>query len=53
MDPFREQEVANDRLAKRIRLKKPATFKKKTHEVQYFFNEEVWDKMTEASAALS
>ena len=47
-----EQEEANDRLAKRMRLERP-TFKKKTHEKQHHFNEEVRAKVAEASDALA
>ncbi len=48
-----EQEEANDRLAKRMRLEQPPTFRKKTHEKQFRFNEEVWTKVTGVTAALA
>ena len=48
-----EQEAANERLAKRMKLDKAPTFKKKAHEKQYCFNETVKDKIQEAQTALN
>ena len=48
-----EQEESNERLVKRLRLEKPPVFKKKTHEVQFRFNEDVRSKMSAAAGALS
>ena len=48
-----EREAANERLVKRIKLDKGPTFKKKSNEKQYHFNEEVREKMATASAAIS
>ena len=48
-----EQEAANERLTKRMKLDKALTFKKKSHEKQYCFNETVKDKIQEARTALN
>jgi len=49
-----EQEAANERLAKRMKLwGKAPTFKKKAHEKQYCFNETLKDKVQEAQGALN
>ena len=58
MDDFKrelaqEQEHANERLAKWIRLEKPATFRKKGFEKQFQFNEEVKAKVVDAAEAIS
>jgi hypothetical protein len=47
-----EQEASSEWLAKKMKLIKPPTFKKKGHEKQFQFNEAVKDKMDEAAAAL-
>ncbi len=47
-----EQEAANQRLAKRLKLDKVPTFKKKAYEKQFVFNEDVGGKLEEAKAAL-
>ncbi len=47
-----EQEAANQRLAKKLKLDKKPTFRKKAHEKQFLFNEEVGGKLEEAKAAL-
>ncbi len=47
-----EQEAANQRLAKRLKLDKVPTFKKKANEKQFVFNEDVGGKLEEAKAAL-
>ena len=49
----KEQEAANECLAKRMKLDKAPTFKKKAHEKQYCFNETVKDKIQEARTALN
>ena len=49
----KEQEAANERLAKHMKLDKAPTFKKKAHEKQYCFNETVKDKIQEARTALN
>ena len=49
----KEQEESNERLVKRLCLEKPPMFKKKTHEVQFRFNEDVRSKMSAAAGALS
>ena len=48
-----DREVADDRLLKRLKMEKAPSFKKKTHEKQYFFNEEVSSKMEAAASSLS
>ena len=48
----REMESANDRLVKKMRLDSKPTFKKRGHEKQYQFNEQVRDKVDAAAAAL-
>ena len=47
-----EREQADERLVKRMKLEKAPTFKKKSHEVQYTFNEEVKSKLDSVKAAL-
>jgi len=47
-----EREAANERLAKRMKLDKAPTFKKKAHDKQYFCNETVKVK-EEAQTALN
>ena len=42
-----ERESADDRLMKKIRLDSKPTFKKKGHEQQFVFNEQVRDKLVE------
>ena len=46
-----EREQANERLVKRMKLEKAPTFKK-SHEVQFTFNEEVKSKLDSVKAAL-
>ena len=48
-----QREAANERLVKRIKLDKGPTFKKKSNEKQFHFNEEVWEKLATASAVIS
>ena len=48
-----DREAADERLIKKLKLEKPPSFKKKTHEKQYHFNEEVSSKLEAASASLS
>ena len=48
-----EREAANERLAKRMKLDKAPTFKKKAHDKQYCFNDTVKDKVQEAQTALN
>ena len=48
-----ERERADERLVKRMKLEKMPTFKKKSHEVQYRFNEEVRSKFEAAKTAIS
>ena len=47
-----EIEAADDRLVKKMRLDSKPSFKKKGHEKQYLFNEQVRDKVDAATAAL-
>ena len=47
-----KREAANERLVKRIRLEKAPSFKKKGHEKQFRFNEEVREKVAIASDCL-
>ena len=47
-----DREAANERLVKRIRLEKAPSFKKKGHEKQFRFNEEVREKIAAASDCL-
>lgn len=47
-----EREAANERLVKCIRLEKAPSFKKKGHEKQFRFNEEVREKIAIASDCL-
>jgi len=49
----KEQEAANEHLAKRMKLDKAPTFKKKDHKKQYCFDETVKDKIQEARTALN
>ena len=42
-----ERESADDRLVKKIRLDSKPTFKKKGHEQQFVFNEQVCDKLVD------
>ena len=48
----REREEADEKLVKRMKLEKPPTFKKKSHEVQYRFNEDLASKFATVSSAL-
>lgn len=48
-----DREAADERLLKKIKLEKAPTFKKKLHEKQFQFNEEVACKLDSASASLS
>ena len=48
----REMESADDRLVKKIRLDNRPTFKKRGHEKQYQFNEQVRDRVDAATSAL-
>ena len=48
-----EREASNERLVKRIKLDKGPTFKKKSNEKQFHFNEEVREKLATASASLA
>ena len=48
----REIEAADDRLVKKMCLDSKPSFKKKGHEKQYLFNEQVRDKVDAATAAL-
>ena len=43
-----ECESADDRLVKRLRLDNKPSFKKKSHEKQYSFNEQVCDKLVDS-----
>ena len=43
-----ERESADDRLVKKLRLDGKTTFKKKSHEKQYYFNEQVRDKLVDS-----
>jgi len=45
--------AANERLAKRMKLDKAPTFKKKAHDKQYCFNETMKNKVTKAQTALN
>ena len=45
-----DREAADKRLIKKLKLEKPPSFRKKTHEKQYHFNEEVSSKLEAASA---
>ena len=47
-----EREQADERLVKRMKLEKAPTFKRKSHEVQYTFNEEVKARFDSVKAAL-
>ena len=51
-DLTREREEADEKLVKRMKLKKPSTFKKKSHEVQYRFNEDLASRFATVSSAL-
>ena len=48
-----DREAADERLLKKLKLEKAPSFKKKTHEKQYLFNEEVSSKLKAATASLS
>ena len=48
-----DREAADERLLKKLKLEKAPSFKKKTHEKQYHFNEEVSSKMEAAAASLT
>ena len=48
-----EREASNEHLVKRIKLDKGPTFKKKSNEKQFHFNEEVREKLATASASLA
>lgn len=47
-----ERESADERLVKKIRMDSKPSFRKKSHEKQYVFNEQVRDKLDSAAAAL-
>ena len=47
-----EREAASESLAKRIRLDRGLVFKRKTHEKQHCFNEEVREKISSAANSL-
>ena len=47
-----DREAADERLLNKMKLEKAPTFKKKAHEKQYLFNEEVASKLEAATAAL-
>ena len=47
-----EREAADERLAKKIRLDRGMVFKKKTHEKQFCFNEDVREKISSAANSL-
>ena len=51
-DLTREREEADEKLVKRMKLKKPSIFKKKSHEVQYRFNEDLASRFATVSSAL-
>ena len=46
-----EREQADERLVKRMKLEKAPTFKRKSHEVQFRFNEEVVSKFAAVKSA--
>ena len=48
----KEREDADEKLVKRMKLEKPPTFKKKSHEVQFRFNEDLASKFATVSSAL-
>jgi len=48
-----DRQAADDCLLKKLKLEKVPTFKKKAHEKQFVFNEEVSSKVKEATAALA
>jgi hypothetical protein len=48
-----DREAADERLVKKLKLEKAPTFKRKTHEKQFLFNEEVASKIEGGSACLS
>lgn len=48
-----ERAEANEQLVKKLKMDKKPNFKKKAHEKQFEFNEEVKDKLGEASAGLN
>ena len=48
-----ERSEANEQLVKKLKMDKKPSFKKKAHEKQFDFNEEVKDKLEEASTALN
>ena len=48
-----DREASDERLLKKLKLEKAPSFKKKTHEKQYLFNEAVSSKMEAATSALS
>ena len=48
-----DREAADERLVKKLKLEKAPTFKKKTHEKQFLFNEEVAAKFEGGTACLS
>ena len=47
-----EREQADERLVKRMKIEKTPTFKRKSHEVQFTFNEEVRSKLDSVKTAL-
>jgi predicted oxidoreductase (fatty acid repression mutant protein) len=51
-DLTQEREQADEHLVKRMKMEKPPTFKRNSHEVQYTFNEEVKAKFDSVKAAL-
>ena len=48
----REMEAVDDQLMKKMRLDSKPTFKKRGHEKQFLFNEQVRDRVNAATAAL-
>ncbi|MCG8626973.1 MAG: hypothetical protein MJE68_33855, partial [Proteobacteria bacterium] len=47
-----EQEAADEKLIKKLKLEKAPVFRKKGHEKQYHHNEEVRLQLTDAKSAL-
>ena len=52
-DLVEERTEANELLVKRLKLDKKPLFKKKAHEKQFEFNEEVRSKLNEASSGVN
>ncbi len=51
-DLTQDREQVDERLVKRMKMEKAPTFKRKSHEVQYTFNEEVKARFDSVKAAL-